>query len=899
MIVSSHQDDQDISNGGSAYIYEKSGDSWVEMARLTPSDQASQDYFSWGGVAISGDRAVVASFDDSIAYRAGSVYVFEYDGSSWNETQKLNASDGAVFHYFGGGTESPHLPYNVAPSSGVAIEGDVIAIGARGDLSNRGAVYVFEHNGSSFVETQKLQQSDGEANDEFGKSLAIANGVIFATSPGDDDTASGSGAVIVYSHDGSSWVEEQKLKASDAAASDEFGTSVGADGDRVVVGARYGDSASFNEGSAYIFEYNGTVWNEEAIITGSDTAANEQFGYGVDILGDRVIIGTPHKAEALGSTYGAAYVYDYNSGGSSWDLVHKINGEGDAVSNVNGQASGEAWGYKVALGQEYAFVGANGSDFGFAYNANSGAVCAHKLADGPFPPTAMIDWENVAPEVSTTIDVASNDFDIDGDLDLSSITIDTNAPVAEGTCSVGSNPGEIDFISAAGFLGGTSCDYEICDSSGTRCDIATLEIAVNPTVTSIFGACYSEYMEDGYRGICAKNLSGQVYCWGHGSEMHGGSTTPGTPNLMSTLNVVDHMYVTEDNGFVIDEFGDLLSWGGGYVASARASGRTGPVVPPATVTGLPAGEIPTCIKGDHSDACALMPDGDLYCWGDNAYGEVGTGVGGFHQTPVFSTDDVASFEGGGSVHCLIRDSDGTIWCSGEGAYGKLGDGLNTSSTSWVQTSNPDVVNMKKLTIAGYEGTEAVCALKNNGDVYCWGRNVYPTLGYYGLIGVGTFSTTSFSTPQHVSTISNVVDISAGVVSFCALKSDGTVHCWGENYASQLGDGNGGEHNDKNVPTPVVNLSGVEKIDSGAQHVCAMTNEKKVYCWGLNSSGQLGDGTFTNRDTPVEFGGGSIANIVDFFAGFDDTCVIDKDGKLYCAGLNSGNNPTSVLLDSSL
>ena len=107
-------------------------------------------------------------------------------------------------------------------------------------------------------------------------------------------------------------------------------------------------------------------------------------------------------------------------------------------------------------------------------------VITEMCANNDNPPFAAIDRESTAPDTNATFDVGANDADIDGDLDLSSITIDTNAPVAEGTCSVGSNPGEIDFAPASGFTGTTSCVYEICDSSGTRCDTATLEIAVEP-----------------------------------------------------------------------------------------------------------------------------------------------------------------------------------------------------------------------------------------------------------------------------------------------------------------------------------------------------------------------------------------------------------------------------------
>ncbi len=242
-----------------------------EVQKLTSSDASADDRFG-SSLSVSGDRAVVG------AWFASSAYVFRYSDNgtpldpaddSWVEEDKLTPSasgPGALFGW------------------SVSISGDRAIVGARFDGaagSQAGAAYVFRRD------------------DNATPSI-----------PGDDF-----------------WVEEEKLTAPDATAGDQFGGSVSASGDRVIVGAQTDDAVGEAAGSAYVFrrDDNGTpldpsddFWVEEDKITGSDEAPGDNFGFSVSISGDHAVVGAWHHNHA-GERSGAAYVFRREDNGTPSD----------------------------------------------------------------------------------------------------------------------------------------------------------------------------------------------------------------------------------------------------------------------------------------------------------------------------------------------------------------------------------------------------------------------------------------------------------------------------------------------------------------------------------------------------------------------------------------------------
>lgn len=271
------------------------------------------------------------------------------DVTTSQQVIKLTASDAAAEDNFG---------YSVS------VSGDVAVVGARWDDdggSRSGSAYVYRFEGGAWVETAKLTASNAEADDYFGEAVAVSGDVALIGAPGNDDISFLAGAAYVFRYNGSNWIEEAKLTASDAAAGDMFGFSAAINGDRAIVGARWNDDAGSNSGSAYVFRFNGTHWIEEAKLTASNAAAGDDFGTSVSISGEVAIVGAPDN-DAAGSNAGSAYIFRFS--GADW--VEQ------AMLNASDAAAEDLFGESVSISGEAAIVGARldddaGTSSGSAY----------------------------------------------------------------------------------------------------------------------------------------------------------------------------------------------------------------------------------------------------------------------------------------------------------------------------------------------------------------------------------------------------------------------------------------------------------------------------------------------------------------------------------------------------
>jgi len=307
-----------------------------EVANLTASDAAVGDQFGTS-VSISGDTAIVGVFgDDDAGSFSGSAYVFVRSGTTWTEQAKLTASDPATLDFFG---------------FSVSISGDTAIVGASGSVfgSGPGFAYVFVRSGTTWTEQAKLTASDAAAGDFFGFSVSISGDTAIVGAHGNDDTGSNSGSAYVFVRSGTTWTEQAKLTASDAAAFDNFGFSVSISDDRAIVGARLDDDAGGNSGSAYIFDFDGTSWTQTKL-TASDAAAGDQFGRSVSISGDRAIVGALLDDDAGGNS-GSAYIFDFD--GTSWTQTKLTASDAAAV---------DLFGIRVSILGDRAIVGAHFDD---------------------------------------------------------------------------------------------------------------------------------------------------------------------------------------------------------------------------------------------------------------------------------------------------------------------------------------------------------------------------------------------------------------------------------------------------------------------------------------------------------------------------------------------------------
>jgi len=270
----------------------------------------------------------------------------------WEEIQKLNASDGDQSDSFG---------------FSVSIDGDVMVVGARGDDDNgddSGSAYVFRYDGCDWIEEAKLLASDGADDDHFGQSVSIDGDAIVVGAYRHDDNGSWSGSAYVFRYDGSDWIEEAKLLASDGAPVDYFGFSVSIDGDAIVVGTYHDDDIGNGSGSAYVFRYDGSHWTEETKLLASDGVSYDYFGWSVSVSNDVIVVGAygDDGDNDIDSWAGAAYVFRYD--GFDWIEEDKLSAsDGDSEDRL---------GWSVSIDGDAMVVGApydedNGNFSGSAY----------------------------------------------------------------------------------------------------------------------------------------------------------------------------------------------------------------------------------------------------------------------------------------------------------------------------------------------------------------------------------------------------------------------------------------------------------------------------------------------------------------------------------------------------
>jgi hypothetical protein len=281
----------------------------------------------------------------------------------------------------------------------VAASGDIVVIGAIGEEStgtaeNAGAAYVFVRNGDSWSQQAFLKASNADGADTFGWSVAVSGDTIVigagADNPnfgGEDSDATGvngdgsnnnatnSGAAYIFVRNGTNWIQQAYLKASNTGVEDRFGSSVAISGDTVVVGAAFEDSnatgingnqsdnSQTNSGAAYVFVRSGTNWTQQAYLKASNTEQDDRFGVSVAVSGDTVVVGAEReRSNATGVNgdqnnngaggSGAAYVFVRN--GTTWTQQAYLKASNTGV--------GDEFGGSVAIGDDTVVVGARSED---------------------------------------------------------------------------------------------------------------------------------------------------------------------------------------------------------------------------------------------------------------------------------------------------------------------------------------------------------------------------------------------------------------------------------------------------------------------------------------------------------------------------------------------------------
>ena len=269
--------------------------------------------------------------------------------------------------------------------------------------------------------------------------------------------------------------------------------------------------------------------------------------------------------------------------------------------------------------------------------------------------------------------------------------------------------------------------------------------------------------------------------------------------------------------------------------------------------------------------CGVTADGDAYCWGWNAYGQLGVGPSGSYRyaSPRLVTGGKTwrALSAGWLHTCGVTVSD-EVYCWGYNGQGQLGLG----STGWIERSPRRIAGIYSFAdvTVGYSHS---CGLTTSGDPICWGQN------HFGQLGRGTTSATG-AIPAPVASGLTFTDLDAAWTVTCGLDAEGAAHCWGRNDWGQIGDGT---TTDALSPTPVAGGHTFSQVSAGAVGACGIRSDGETLCWGHNVRGALGDGTAVTSPVPVTVSGGHRFGLVR--GGVGHTCGLTRAGDLSCWGWN--------------
>ena len=260
----------------------------------------------------------------------------------------------------------------------VSISGNVAVIGAYHDDDvgeDAGSAYVYRFDGTSWIEEAQLTASDAEPGDLFGYSTFVNGNVILIGAYQDDNVAIDAGSVYVfrYDTDQSKWLEEAKLTRPDADFNDEFGWTMYLSGDLAMIGAVHDDDSATNAGAVYVYRFDPETvrWIDQAKLTASDAGLGDHFGWSISLSGDVAVIGSPLH-DGVGMNAGSAYVFIEPPGG--WvDMTET------ARLTASDAATNDRFGLAASISGDVAMIGANGDD---DFGSSSGSVYVFEKPKG-------------------------------------------------------------------------------------------------------------------------------------------------------------------------------------------------------------------------------------------------------------------------------------------------------------------------------------------------------------------------------------------------------------------------------------------------------------------------------------------------------------------------------------
>jgi len=346
----------------------------------------------------------------------------------------------------------------------------------------------------------------------------------------------------------------------------------------------------------------------------------------------------------------------------------------------------------------------------------------------------------------------------------------------------------------------------------------------------------------GYGHAVAVGMDGTLWAWGRNRGQLGDSTTTSRSRPVRIGSATNWYSVSagESHTVAIRNDGTLWAWGqnwAGQLGDGTITGRTTPVQ-------IGSDRDWHFVSAGESHTLAIKRNGTLWAWGSNQYGRLGddTTQDRFRPVPVpigLTEANWASVSAGPSHTMAIR-TDGTLWGWGNNQHGQIGD-----NTTWVRHS-PVQIGVAATWASVSAGPSHTMAIRTDGTLWGWGNNQHGQLG----------DNTTFDRriPVRIGlAVTNWASVSAGERHTVAVRADGTLWAWGPNDRGQLGNGMPSSVIPQTAPLLVAPgmTANWRSVSAGSDYSTATRADGSLWAWGFNQHGQLGDGTTTQRNHPIQ------------------------------------------------
>ncbi len=463
----------------------------------------------------------------------------------------------------------------------------------------------------------------------------------------------------------------------------------------------------------------------------------------------------------------------------------------------------------------------------------------------------------------------------------SSTPVQVNGLINVATIAAGDSSGYAVLSNGSAYSWGNNANGQLGNNS----------VAQTTVPVQITGLSKVDYIQGGGAYAMARLADGTLWSWGNNANgrLGVGSTTQSlVPIQVSGVSSIFSMAAGKSHGILLRSNGDYMGWGDNFYGQVGDSSNLQRLAPvkvlreEVVLSGVVQAE---ASSGGHT--IVLRPNGEVYGWGANFFGQMGHNLGQDSATSadiVAGISEVAKVSVGEDFTLALR-SNGTVWIWGRNNRGQYANGTISTSANITPTQVAGLTNIIDI----QAGPDYGMALEADGTVWIWGNNEF------GIRADGIISTTETSV-FHVTAMSEVIGIAAGHYHISVLKSDGTIWSWGKNssYGTNFANGmlGNGSIVDSPVPVQVSGLSNQMDVSAGLYFSMALSADGQPTGWGSSWFGEFGDGTSTT--SALLPSNSNISGVRHLDGGDRFSKFLTGVGSLYASGLN----PSGVLADST-